>query len=78
METINFWLENCVLKQETTQYPQRMTMNAWHLADNPLVGGAHMTGFSGTSDNHRLLPLQVSKYQFFQLNPTRDLLAGRY
>ena len=59
MECINFWLDNCVLPQDTTQYPQRMIANAWHLADNPMEGNDHMAGFSGTNDTHRLLPLQV-------------------
>eukprot|EP00854_Cymbomonas_tetramitiformis_P000643 gene643-1076_t len=55
VETINFWLSNCVLPIETMQYPQRLIANAWHLADN---AAKRAGGFSGTNDNHRLLPLQ--------------------
>eukprot|EP00438_Fugacium_kawagutii_P034194 Skav233192 [mRNA] locus=scaffold24:332899:334305:- [translate_table: standard] len=57
-ETIAFWVCHCLFPCETSQYPQKLLANAWHLADNPdgLVGG-----FSGTDDNHRALPLQVTQ-----------------
>lgn len=57
-ETINFWLDSCVLPEEMSQYPQRLSCNAWHLAEN-----AHglVVGFSGTSDSYRLLPAQVTQ-----------------
>lgn len=54
MAVVDFWLTYCVLPTETGQYPQRLSANSWHLAD-----GGHVVGFSGTNDNHRLLPLQV-------------------
>jgi hypothetical protein len=56
MAVIDLWLTYCLLPDQTSQFPQRLTRNAWHLADN--AGGA-VVGFSGTNDNHRLLPLQV-------------------
>ena len=57
-ETIAFWVCHCLFPSETSQYPQKLLANAWHLAENPdgLVGG-----FSGTDDNHRALPLQVTQ-----------------
>lgn len=57
-ETIAFWVCHCLFPCETSQYPQKLLANAWHLAQNPdgLVGG-----FSGTDDNHRALPLQVTQ-----------------
>lgn len=57
-ETIAFWVCQCLFPSETAQYPQKLLKNAWHLAENPdgLVGG-----FSGTDDNHRALPLQVTQ-----------------
>ncbi|KAG2496793.1 hypothetical protein HYH03_005201 [Edaphochlamys debaryana] len=55
---INFWLAHCVLPSETRQFPQRLAASAWHLAGS---GGGRVVGFSGTNDNHRLLPLQVHK-----------------
>ena len=65
MAAINFWLNFCVFPVETQQYPQRLVANAWNLADNPTehVGPAapRVVGFSGTKDNHRLLPLQVKQ-----------------
>jgi len=57
--TINFWLNNCVFPVEMQQYPQRLSSNAWHLAFNR---DSCVVGFSGTNDNHRLLPLQVRQY----------------
>jgi hypothetical protein len=56
-ETINFWLDTCVLPTETQQHPQRLVTSAWHLMNN----GGHVVGFSGTNDNRRLLPLHVSQ-----------------
>jgi len=58
METINFWLNHCVFPSETTQFPQKIIGNAWHLADNR-QGRAN--GFSGTNENHLVLPLQVKQ-----------------
>lgn len=56
MAVVNFWLYYCVLSKETGQYPKRLVATSWNLADN--VDG-RVVGFSGTNDNHRLLPLQV-------------------
>lgn len=58
MEVINYWLANCVLPLETKQYPSRLVATAWHLAHNP---NGKTAGFSGTKDNHRLLPMQVAQ-----------------
>lgn len=58
MATINFWLSFCLLPHQTSQYPQKLTCNAWNLADN---SSGSVYGFSGTNDNHRLLPLQVQQ-----------------
>lgn len=59
IKTINFWLNESVFPVEMQQYRQRLSGNAWHLAQN-LNGGA--IGFSGTNDNHRLLPLVVNQH----------------
>ncbi len=56
MATINFWLNYCVLPQEMQQFPKRLLSSAWHLAHN---AHGQVVGFSGTNDNHRILPLQV-------------------
>ncbi len=60
MPVVNFWLAFCVLPSETKQFPQRLAASAWHLAHNP--SGGPVVGFSGTNDNHRLLPLQVRQH----------------
>lgn len=58
MEVVNYWLAHCVLPLETKQYSSRLVATAWHLAQNPT---GNVAGFSGTNDNHRLLPLQVKQ-----------------
>jgi hypothetical protein len=57
--TIEYWLNSCVFPIEVDQYPQRMVSNAWHLAHNER---GHVVGFSGTNDNHWILPLQVKQH----------------
>ena len=58
-EVINWWLNTCVLPCETQQYPKRLCTSSWHVAGNPC---REIVGFSGTNDNHRLLPLQVHQH----------------
>lgn len=53
-EFINVWLSDIVLPRDTSQYPQTLTANAWHLAAMP-----HVVGFSGTKENRLLLPMFV-------------------
>ncbi|GMF56711.1 unnamed protein product [Phytophthora fragariaefolia] len=66
MEAINFYLNSCVFPKDTQQYPQRLSRTAWNL-----TSGDHNIGFSGTNDNHRLLPLSVT-----QQEPNEPLLLG--
>ncbi|CAI5741646.1 unnamed protein product [Hyaloperonospora brassicae] len=58
MEAINFYLNTCVFPNDTQQYPQRLSRTAWNLA-----AGGNTIGFSGTNDNHRLLPLSVAQHE---------------
>ncbi|KAG2496538.1 hypothetical protein HYH03_005361 [Edaphochlamys debaryana] len=62
---VDFWLAYCVLPTETRQFPQCLCTSAWHLAGcgggSSDGGGGGVVGFSGTNDNHRLLPLRVHK-----------------
>eukprot|EP00892_Ulva_mutabilis_P010317 jgi/Ulvmu1/7658/UM038_0087.1 len=53
---INFWLETCVFEREAKYFPQSLRQTAWHLAD---TATGKVVGFSGTTDNSSLLPLQV-------------------
>ena len=64
IETVNFWLNHCVFPVEMQHFSHRMTATSWNLAD-----GRWVVGFSGTNDNHRTLPEQVT--QFF-VNPAND------
>lgn len=65
-EVLNFFLNTCVFPSDTTQYPHRLSRSAWNLA-----GGDWNIGFSGTNDNHRLLPLSVK-----QNEPDQPSLLG--
>lgn len=65
-ETVNFFLNTCVFPTDTTQYPLRLTRSAWNVA-----AGNWNVGFSGTNDNHRLLPLSVR-----QCEPSEPVLLG--
>jgi hypothetical protein len=56
---IHFWLTTKVFPIETIQYPNRLKATAWHL--RPPVGGS-CVGFSGTNDQHRLLPSHVHQH----------------
>eukprot|EP00887_Chlorella_sp_A99_P004660 scaffold4.g4660.t1 len=56
---VDFWLNTLVLPAETQQFPERLVASAWHMADN---ARGRVCGFSGTNDNHRLLPLQVKQH----------------
>jgi hypothetical protein len=58
MAAVDFWLNSCIFPTETQQYPQRLVANAWNLADNPR---GMVVGFSGTDDNHRLLPWNMKQ-----------------
>lgn len=58
IRVIGFWLNACVFPEEMQYYPQRLSATSWNLAENT----THIVGFSGTNDNHRLLPLQVKQY----------------
>lgn len=60
MAAVNFWLNSCVFPSEMQQFPKRLLSSSWHLVDNP---SGRVVGFSGTNDNHRLLPLQVHQHQ---------------
>jgi hypothetical protein len=56
VEVINFWLEKDVFPRDTAQYDKRIVGSAFDVA-----AGDHNIGFSGTKDNHRLIPWQVKQ-----------------
>jgi hypothetical protein len=69
MRVINFWLNSSVFPEEMQYYPQRLSATYWNLADN---SAGQTVGFSGTNDNHRLLPRQVK--QFFPVPCSSDAI----
>mmetsp|Transcript_15222 Transcript_15222/g.22444 ORF Transcript_15222/g.22444 Transcript_15222/m.22444 type:complete len:250 (-) Transcript_15222:19-768(-) len=72
--TIDFWLNNCVFPGELDQYPQRLVANSWHMAH---MGKNHCLGFSGTNDNHWILPLTIQQHLPWDTKDSiwRNLLA---
>lgn len=58
MQVVNSWLGFIVFPVETKLCPNYIGTSAWSLANNTT---GETSGFSGTNDNHRLLPLQVRK-----------------
>jgi hypothetical protein len=74
IETINFWLANVVLPQDTAQFAKRLTATPWMLTDDS--AGRGCCGFSGTNDNNLLLPLQMKPFEpTDQDSPLRPLGA---
>jgi len=57
--TINHWLNTFVFPTDMCQYSKRLVANPWHLAENT---DRKVVGFSGTNDNHLILPLQVKQH----------------
>jgi hypothetical protein len=55
MAAIDFWLNAFVFPSDMVQFQQRTIASAWHLTDQNSIG------FSGTNDNHRLMPLHVQQ-----------------
>eukprot|EP01035_Chromulina_nebulosa_P021325 gene21325-27629_t len=72
MAAINFWLNNCVFPSETIQFPQSLIANAFHIANN---SQGRVIGFSGTKDNHLLLPHQVE--QSMRVHPELTATDGK-
>ena len=58
VDMIFFWLRHCMLEEETTVFPARLKTSAFHISRHP-PSRAAAVGFSGTNDDHRLLPTQV-------------------
>ncbi|GFH58370.1 hypothetical protein CTEN210_14846 [Chaetoceros tenuissimus] len=58
-ETINFWVNSFVFPRDLDQYPHRLVGSPWNLADNK--DGCSI-GFSGTNDNHLVMPLQMKQH----------------
>lgn len=56
MALINFFLRFCVLHDESQVFPSRMACTPWQLSH---AVEKRVVGFSGTKDNHFLLPAHV-------------------
>jgi len=59
MLVVNYFLNNLVFNRETEQFDARLTATSWDLAANAT---GNVVGFSGTNDNHRILPGYVKQY----------------
>ena len=58
--TINLWLNSCVFPDEVDMYPKRLVANSWHVS-HYTPGNQRCVGFSGTNDNHQILPLHIKQ-----------------
>lgn len=70
--TVSFWLKFNVFPVETKQFENKLVATAWNLADNKQIG---CRGFSGTSDNRLLLPLQVHQHEVDEPSGSKALRA---
>jgi hypothetical protein len=70
--TLSFWLKFNVFPVETKQFENKLVATAWNLADNKEIG---CRGFSGTSDNRLLLPLQVHQHEVNEVAGSKVLMA---
>ena len=59
MLVVNYFLNSVVFPRETEQFEARLTATSWDLANNST---GNIVGFSGTNDNHRILPGHVKQY----------------
>jgi hypothetical protein len=66
MNLIHLYLNRNIFPEGTRQYPEKHFGTSWDLVDSKRVNG-----FSGTNDNKKLLPLQVT-----QLEPKISSLLG--
>ncbi len=73
---VQFWLHFCVFPEDTQQYPYRLVATSWNLVD---TSTGRVVGFSGTNDNHRLLPPQVSQLEpdEHELRATNGMMLAR-
>ncbi|KAK0208018.1 hypothetical protein DFS33DRAFT_1300737 [Desarmillaria ectypa] len=56
---IDFFLSRVVFPKHAKEFPQKISTSGWDLAASR---SKYTTGFSGTNDNHHLLPLSIRQY----------------
>ncbi|KAG7450735.1 uncharacterized protein BT62DRAFT_884237 [Guyanagaster necrorhizus] len=56
---VDFFLSHVVFPKHAKEFPQKISTSGWDLAARR---SKHTTGFSGTNDNHHLLPLSIQQY----------------
>ncbi|KAK0465633.1 hypothetical protein IW261DRAFT_1523408 [Armillaria novae-zelandiae] len=55
---IDFFLSHVVFPKHAKEFPQKISTSGWDLA---ATRSKYTTGFSGTNDNHHLLPLSIQQ-----------------
>ena len=69
---IEFFLKKVVFPREAKEFQWKLSTSAW---DIPATAGGHVTtGFSGTNDNQRLLPLSIVQYEVGGLEHTNAMV----
>ncbi|KAK0245427.1 hypothetical protein EDD85DRAFT_917513 [Armillaria nabsnona] len=56
---VDFFLSHVVFPKHAKEFPQKISTSGWDLA---ATRSKYTTGFSGTNDNHHLLPLSIQQY----------------
>ncbi|KAK0198062.1 hypothetical protein F5146DRAFT_1018044 [Armillaria mellea] len=56
---VNFFLSHVVFPKYAKEFPQKISTSGWDIA---ATRSKYTTGFSGTNDNHHLLPLSIQQY----------------
>jgi hypothetical protein len=69
--TIDFYLANIVFPKAAKQFPFKLATSGWDIAEEKLK---LTTGFSGTNDNHYLLPSTIHQEDPIQSSSTNALV----
>ncbi|XP_031621557.1 uncharacterized protein LOC116339677 [Contarinia nasturtii] len=70
MDFIDFFLSNVVFPREAKSFENKLICTAWDLVNERMKHT--ITGFSGTNDTKKLLPLPISQNDLKELEDTND------
>ncbi|PIA82927.1 hypothetical protein CB0940_12275 [Cercospora beticola] len=73
---IDYFLAHIVFPKEMKEFPLKLSASGWDLGKSKVRGGGAVTGFSGTNDSRRLLPLDVRELDLPEQKHTNALVLG--
>lgn len=68
---VDYFLSNMVFPKETREFPHKLSVSGWNIGKKK---SAVTTGFSGTNDSRRLLPLSVKQLDLPEQKHTNALV----